>query len=177
MTDQLGELESLYEAHHRQAIGLAYRLLGDMGDAEDVVQDAFLAVWQSLDRYDPARGTPRTWLLSIVRNRALDVLRSRRVHPVRPLDENAPLVDGGTDVVRLVEARLDSSRARAALTTLPDEQRQTIEMAYLVGLSHSQIASRTDEPLGTIKGRIRLGLQRMRVVLDASPAVAGAHAG
>jgi RNA polymerase sigma-70 factor, ECF subfamily len=176
MTEQLGELESLYEAHHRQAIGLAYRLLGDMGDAEDVVQDAFLAVWRSLDRYDPARGTPRTWLMSIVRNRALDVLRTRRVHPVKPLDDNAAFADG-TDVVRLVEARLDSTRARAALTTLPDEQRQTIEMAYLVGLSHSQIASRTDEPLGTIKGRIRLGLQRLRVVLDASPAVAVAHAG
>jgi RNA polymerase sigma-70 factor, ECF subfamily len=175
MSTQLAALESLYEAYHRQAIGLAYRLLGDRGDAEDVVQDAFLALWRSMDRYDPERGSVRTWLLTIVRNRALDVLRSRRAHPASPLDESVPFADG-TDLVRLVEARIDGARARNALAELPDEQRRTIEMAYLAGLSHSQIASRTDEPLGTIKGRVRLGLQRLRLILQAPPTVTAAHA-
>src|SRR5687768_3667664 len=87
MSGQLAELDSLYETYHRQAIGLAYRLLGDRGDAEDVVQDAFLSVWRSMDRYDPDRGSERTWLLSIVRNRALDLLRSRRLHRISSLDD------------------------------------------------------------------------------------------
>jgi len=176
MSTQLAELESLYEAYHRQAIGVAVRLLGSMDDAEDVVQDAFLAVWRSLDSYDPARGTVRTWLLSIVRNRALDVLRSRRAHPMTALNEEASFADT-TDVARLVELRLDGSRARSALAELPQAQRSTLEMAYLSGLSHQEIASRTAEPLGTVKGRVRLGLHRLRLLLEAPNAVAAAHAG
>jgi RNA polymerase sigma-70 factor (ECF subfamily) len=176
MATQLADLEALYEAYHRQALGVAYRLMGDMSDAEDVVQDAFLAVWRALDTYDPDRGSVRTWLLSIVRNRALDVLRSRRIHPTTSLDLDLFLPDE-TDVARIAQARVDGRRARTALSELPAEQRKTIEMAYLAGLSHSEIATRTEQPLGTIKGRVRLGLQRLRVMLETPQPVAVAHAG
>ncbi len=173
MTTQLAELESLYDAYHRQAIGVAYRLLGDMSDAEDVVQDAFLCVWRSLDTFDPARGTVRTWLLTIVRNRALDVLRSRRLHPMRELCEDSAFADS-VDVAREAQVRVDGSQVRQALESLPDVQRETLRLAYLEGMSHAEIAARMAEPLGTIKGRVRLGLARLRTMVDRPAAVATA---
>jgi RNA polymerase sigma-70 factor (ECF subfamily) len=172
----LAELETLYETFHRQAIGLAYHMLGDMADAEDAVQDAFICAWRALDRYDPERGSQRTWLLAIVRNRALDTLRARRAHPIEHLDRATSLSDT-TDVAMLVQTRLDGANAYTAVASLPPDQQHTIELAFAGGLSHAEIASRTALPLGTIKGRIRLGLHRLRILLDTPPAVAGARAG
>lgn len=160
----LAALEALYDAYHRQALGLAYRILQDRGDAEDIVQEVFLAAWRASDRYDPGRGSLRTWILAMVRNRAIDLLRARRRAPVSPLDERFDRPDE-TDVPDLVVTQLDGQRAWAALASLPPEQRQVIELAYFSGLSHSEIADRLATPVGTVKGRIRLALDRLRTML------------
>jgi len=160
----LADLEALYDAHHRQAIGLAYRILGDMGDAEEAVQEVFLSAWRSGHTYDPARGSTHTWILSMVRNRSIDVLRARRRRPVQPLAEGVDLPDA-TDVPAQAVSNVDAASARAALDSLPPEQKQVIELAYFGGLSHTEIAAQLAAPIGTVKGRIRLGLDHLRVAM------------
>jgi RNA polymerase sigma-70 factor, ECF subfamily len=171
VTADLAALEALYGAHHRQAVGLAYKLVGDLATAEDVVQDAFLAAWRALPTYDPARGTQRVWLLAIVRNRAYDTLRARRQHPVEALAD-VPAIAEEADVATDVVTRMESRRACTALTELPDDQRRTIEMAYFGGLTQTEIATQLSLPLGTVKSRVRLGLGRLRGVLNTRPPVA-----
>jgi RNA polymerase sigma-70 factor, ECF subfamily len=160
----LATLESLYDVHHRQAIGLAYRMLGDMGEAEEVVQEVFLAAWRAGHAYDPARGSTHTWILSMVRNRSIDVLRARRRRPVEPLPETMDPPDP-TDVPTQAVTSVDADSARRALAALPPEQQQVIELAYFDGLSHSEIADKLSAPIGTVKGRIRLGLDRLRIAM------------
>jgi RNA polymerase sigma-70 factor (ECF subfamily) len=160
----LADLEALYDTHHRQAIGLAYRILGDLGEAEEVVQEAFLSAWRSGHTYDPSRGSAHTWILSMVRNRSIDVLRARRRRPVQPLAEGVDPPDT-TDVPAQAASNLDAASARAALDALPPEQKQAIELAYFGGLSHTEIATQLAAPIGTVKGRIRLGLDRLRVAM------------
>ena len=163
-TPALATLEALYDAHHRQAIGLAYRMLGDMGDAEEVVQEVFLAAWRSGHTYDPARGSTHTWILSMVRNRAIDVLRARRRRPVQQLAETIDPPDPN-DVTAQATTSVDAASAREALRALPPEQQEVIQLAYFDGLSHSEIADKLAAPIGTVKGRIRLGLDRLRVAM------------
>ena len=162
----LGMLEALYDAYHRQAMGLAFQLLGDVPDAEEVVQDAFVAAWRAAASYDPARGSTRAWLLTMVRSRALDRLRARRRTASSPL-EGLPEPEDAMDVFAEVAADEEGQVAREALVRLPPEQRQVIELAYFAGLSHAEIAARIAVPLGTVKSRIRLALDRLRLVLDA----------
>lgn len=160
----LATLEALYDAYHRQALGLAYRLLGDAAEAEEVVQEAFLAAWRAAATYDAARGSVRTWFLTLVRHRAVDALRARARRPQQaldPVDEPSSSVD----VADVAAATVDGQVARAALSCLPAEQQQAIEMAYFRGLTHTEIAGLLDTPVGTVKGRIRLGLDRLRVAL------------
>jgi RNA polymerase sigma-70 factor (ECF subfamily) len=163
----LADLEALYDAHHRQAIGLAFRILGDMGDAEEAVQEVFLSAWRSGHTYDPSRGSTHTWILSMVRNRSIDVLRARRRRPVQPLAEGVDPPDT-TDVPAQAASNVDAASARAALDTLPPEQKQVIELAYFGGLSHTEIAAQLAAPIGTVKGRIRLGLDHLRVAMGVS---------
>lgn len=157
----LGTLEALYDAYHRQALGLALRMLGDMGEAEEVVQEAFLAAWRAGHTYDPQRGSTRTWILTLVRNRAIDVVRARRRRPVQPLDDTLDPPDS-SDVPHQAALNVDAARVAEAMVRLPIEQRQTIELAYMSGLSHAEIAAQVGVPVGTVKGRIRLGLDRLR---------------
>jgi RNA polymerase sigma-70 factor (ECF subfamily) len=164
LAPELANLEALYDAHHRAAIGLAYRMLGDLGDAEEVVQEVFLSAWRSGHTYDPSRGTTHTWILSMVRNRCIDVLRARRRRPVQPLAEGADVPDSA-DVLNEAASNVDAARARQALDALPPEQKQAIELAYFGGLSHTEIATQLAAPIGTVKGRIRLGMDRLRVAL------------
>jgi RNA polymerase sigma-70 factor (ECF subfamily) len=161
---ELAQLEALYDAHNRQAIGLAYRILGDLGDAEEVVQEVFLSAWRAGHTYDPTRGSTHTWILSMVRNRSIDVLRARQRRPVQQMPEGIDPVDS-SDVPTQAVVNVDAETARVAMNSLPPEQKQAIELAYFGGLSHSEIAAQLAAPIGTVKGRIRLGLDHLRVAM------------
>jgi RNA polymerase sigma-70 factor, ECF subfamily len=162
----LGALDLLYEQYGAMAFSIAYRITGDRSAAEDVVQDAFLGAWRNAGRYAGARGSVRTWLLSIVHHRAIDAIRRRRPTVELP-DSEAILPDTLTlpDAWGDVELRLDREAVQAALTRISDVQREAIELAYFGGLTQTEIAERTGVPLGTVKGRLRLGLQGMRAAL------------
>jgi RNA polymerase sigma-70 factor (ECF subfamily) len=155
----------LYENYHRQAIGLAYGVLRDRAESEDVVQEALLAAWRARDRYDPGKGSTRTWLLTMVRNRAIDALRARQVRRAEALDDDRPWA-ADCDVPGMVLADLDAAWVHSALAHLPPEQRRAVELAYFGGLTHVEIADKLAIPLGTVKGRLRLALERLRTVLQ-----------
>ena len=156
--------EVVYERHATAAFSLAYRMTGARNVAEDVVQEAFLNLWRSGARYDRTRGSVRTWVLGIVHNRAIDALRRAMVHDRRRASDEGieERLESGerTDVEA---ARRDEAReVRSALRALPAEQSRVIELAYFGGFSQSEIAAMLDTPIGTVKGRMRLGLQKMR---------------
>jgi RNA polymerase sigma-70 factor, ECF subfamily len=156
--------EVIYERHSQAAFSLAYRMAGTRGVAEDVVQDAFLSIWRSGARYERTRGSVRTWVLGIVHHRAIDALRRSFVHERRRASDEGleERLETGerTDVEA---ARHEEARTvRAALDHLPSEQSQVIELAYFGGFTHTEIAAMLDTPVGTIKGRMRLGLEKMR---------------
>ncbi len=160
-------LVALYDRYGRIAFALAYRILEDAALAEETVQDAFLLVWRRASTFDPTRGgNVRAWLLTVVHNRAIDARRryiDRRQRPV-PL-ENVEAVLSVPDVWPEVSARLTREEVRAAVETLPAEQRQAVELAYFEGLTHQEISQRINVPLGTVKGRLRLGLKKLYVAL------------
>jgi len=163
---ELDALEELYDRYKTMAYSIAYRITNDSTLAEDVVQDAFLGAWRNAGRYAGARGSVRTWLLSIVHHRAIDAIRRRRPTVELP-DSEAILPDTLTlpDAWGDVELRLDREAVQVALTRISDVQREAIELAYFGGLTQTEIAERTGVPLGTVKGRLRLGLQGMRAAL------------
>lgn len=156
-------LMSLYDRHRGVAFALAYRILSDAGAAEEALQDAFMQVWRRADSYDPERGSGfRAWLLKIVHNRAIDLLRRRSGAAHSAIDlETVEFIPAGTDVQRDVTSRLEREEVRSAVAALPPHQRDTIALAYFDGLTHQEIADRTRTPLGTVKGRLRLGLQKL----------------
>lgn len=156
---------ALYDAHGRAAYTLALHLLGDRMAAEDVVQDVFVNLWRAADQFDQRRGTQRTWLLASVHHRCVDRLRgaSGRARADLPLDLFAE-TEEDEDTFDIVAQRLTGETVRAALASLPPEQRQALELAYFDGLTHQQLATRLQAPLGTIKGRLRLGLEKLRAL-------------
>ena len=160
-------LLALYDRYARLAFALAYRVLGDGPSAEEVVQDAFLQVWRRAGAFDPGRGSnARAWLLTIVRHRAIDLRRRAASRSSRDVAlEAVEPVLAGPDPWDEVLATLERDRVRAAVTDLPAEQRQAIELAYYEGLTQREIAERTGLPLGTVKGRLRLGLQKLAAAL------------
>jgi RNA polymerase sigma-70 factor (ECF subfamily) len=156
--------EVVYDRHSTAAFSLAYRMVGSRNAAEDVVQEAFLSLWRSGARYDRVRGSVRTWVLGIVHNRAIDSLRRSLTHDRRRAsDEGIEERFEARERTEVEAARNDEAReVRAALRTLPDEQCRVIELAYFGGFSHSEIADLLETPIGTVKGRMRLGLEKMR---------------
>jgi len=159
--------EVVYDRHADAAFSLAYRMCGQRGLAEDVVQESMLALWRSGARYDRERGSVRTWILGIVHHRAIDALRRTAVRDRgRVQEEGVQERLAAPDRTDLEVARRQEAReVRDALQQLPDEQSRVIELAYFGGLTHVQIASMLDIPVGTIKGRMRLGLAKMRMTL------------
>lgn len=162
---ELGAIEELYDRHHRLALALAYRVVGDRESAEDVVQETFLAAWRQASTYQPERGRARAWLLSIARHRAIDrIRRSRGAGDVAELDES--MVDErAPDAFQLTDQNFRRERMRSALATLPSEQREVVEMAFYGGLTHTEIADQIGAPLGTVKGRLRLAMDKLRSTL------------
>jgi RNA polymerase sigma-70 factor, ECF subfamily len=164
----LEALERLYEHHGAMAFSIAFRITSDRSAAEDVVQEAFLGAWRNAGRYVDARGTVRTWLLSIVHHRAIDAVRRRRPTTELPESESAlPQALTGADAWGEVSDRLDREEIVAALRSISEVQREAIELAYFGGLTQTEIAERTGVPLGTVKGRLRLGLQGLRAAMLA----------
>jgi RNA polymerase sigma-70 factor (ECF subfamily) len=170
--------EVVYERHCGAAFSLAYRMCGRRAIAEDVVQEAFLSMWRSGARYDRTRGSVRTWVLGIVHNRAIDALRRGTVHDKRRAsDEGIEERFEAPDRTDLEVARRDEAREiRSALEELPSEQSRVIELAYFGGFTHTEIASMLDTPVGTVKGRMRLGLAKMRAQLTGPDALGHAEA-
>jgi len=159
--------EVVFDRHASAAFSLAYRMCGRRAAAEDIVQEAFLSLWRSGSGYDPRRGSVRSWVLSVVHNRAIDGMRrtgskAGRDVPDDGIAERLPARDAtDAEVLR----RDDARQVRTALDELPTDQRRVIELAYFGGFTHSEIAEMLGLPPGTVKGRMRLGLNKMRYVL------------
>jgi RNA polymerase sigma-70 factor, ECF subfamily len=154
-----------YDRHGGVAFSLAYRIVGERAAAEDVTQEAFISIWRSGARYDRARGSVRSWMLGIVRNRAIDLLRSRAGRaPNLDFDDDTILEQRPAEELTDDEALRHETRdeVRGAIGELPGEQSKVIELAYFGGFSHSEIARMLGVPLGTVKGRMRLGLEKIR---------------
>jgi RNA polymerase sigma-70 factor (ECF subfamily) len=156
--------EVLYDRHGGAAFSLAYRMVGTRAIAEDIVQEAFLSIWRSRVRYERARGSVRTWVLGIVHHRTIDALRRNLVHERRRASAEGIEQRHQPDELTEVEAvrRQEAREVRAALSALPGEQARVIELAYYGGFTHTQIAEMLEMPVGTVKGRMRLGLEKMR---------------
>jgi RNA polymerase sigma-70 factor (ECF subfamily) len=157
-------LARLYDATHRWVFALALRLVGDRHLAEEVTLDVYLQAWRRAGSYDAGRGKAASWLFAIARSRALDALRSRRarLRHEAELPEDLRLAPEDADP-HLARQTFDRHEGvRAAIATLPEEQRRAIELAYFPGLSHSQIAARLGLPLGTVKTRVRLAMLKLR---------------
>ncbi|MEX2245705.1 MAG: sigma-70 family RNA polymerase sigma factor [Dehalococcoidia bacterium] len=156
----------LYDRYGGVAYGLAYRITNDGTLAEDVVQDAFVSVWRQAPRFDPARGQVRSWLLTIVHHRAVDAVRRRAHRNELALPDGAEDFLAGSDRPdEIAEWSMEAEAVREAVRQIPEDQRRTIEMAYFEGLTHVEISERTGVPLGTVKSRLRIGLEKMRAYL------------
>lgn len=161
-------LAELYDRYAGLAYGVALRVLGDPGRAEDAVQDAFLNVWKRAASFDAQRGSLRAWLISAVRNRAIDYLRGRGAHERQELELQPRLVAAGasSDPWREVSVSLERTAVREALGSLSAEQRQAVALAYYGGYTQTEIADLTHVPLSTVKGRMRLALEKLSSYLQ-----------
>ncbi len=162
--------EVIYDRHSRVAYSLAFRLLGDRQAAEDLVQDAMLAVWRGADGYRSARGSVRNWMLAILHNRGVDRLRtlgamSRRQEALEQVELRRP---DEPDAAALGIGRALAGSVRTELAELPSEQFEVLKLAYYGGFTHHEISTMLDVPLGTVKSRMRLGLERLRRGLGAA---------
>jgi RNA polymerase sigma-70 factor (ECF subfamily) len=163
-----GALSGLFERHAPVTLGLLQRILGGRGEAEEVLQEVFLQIWMQADRYDGARSTPRGWILMLARSRALDRLRrresARRREEIAGEETGEAVSPLGTERLESLEVKRQVS---SALGSLSPDQRRCIELAFFEGLTHTQIAERLEAPLGTVKSRILLGMNKLRQALGA----------
>lgn len=170
-------LDALYQRYARPVYSLAYRILRDSALAEDVTQEVFLKLWWHPETYQPQRGALGSWLLSVTHNRAIDLVRRRQLRESRLLPETREgedrAADGQLDPSDLAGLQEASAAIRRALAQIPAAQRQAIEMAFFEGKTHAEISAELSEPLGTAKTRIRLGMRKLRALLEAEGIVAG----
>jgi RNA polymerase sigma-70 factor (ECF subfamily) len=154
-------MAELFDSYSSLAYGLALRTLGDQGESEDVVQESFLALWRQAERLDPSRGV-RSYLLTIVHNKTIDRLRRKGRRPEAALEFAEAVPDESEDLAESVARSAEGATVRAALVSLPAEQKRTVEMTYFSGLTISEVADRMSVPVGTVKSRLRLALQHLR---------------
>ena len=160
-------LRVVYDRYGVLAYSVAFRILGDAGRAEEVVQDVLTSLWRKPERFDPGRGPFRSWLLTVTRNRAIDILRGRGRHQHQEVEIPAEIEATGadSDPWQIVAQGLERNALREALGSIPREQREAIELTYFGGYSQSAVAERLGIPLGTVKGRQRLGLEKLHSYL------------
>jgi RNA polymerase sigma factor (sigma-70 family) len=158
-------LAALYDRFGRLAYGLALRVLRDKSLAEDAVQEAFMTVWRTADRFVAGRSKASSWILTFVHRRAVDLVRREERRRTEPLDD-APEVDVAPGTDEEAWLRLQRERVQSALRKLPDQQREALELAYFGGFTQSELAERLGQPIGTIKSRMFSGLARLREILD-----------
>jgi RNA polymerase sigma-70 factor, ECF subfamily len=158
-----GALAELYDRFGHVAYGLALRIVRDPALAEDAVQEAFLTIWRSASRFVPERAKARTWILTLVHRRAVDVVRREQPRRAEPIELAPPASADVTEDEAWL--RLQRARVQDALRRLPDQQREALELAYYGGFTQSELAERLGEPLGTIKSRMFAGLARLRELL------------
>ena len=164
-------LGELYDRHAAAALAVAMRVVGGRAEAEDVVHDAFVAVWRKIDRFDAQRGSLRAWLLTVVRNRAIDRVRARRTAvDVDEADDRSLLRTGPNPTWEAALDRAAANDLRQAIQALPDEQRRAVELAYFEGYTYREVAEITGVPPGTANGRLRLALAKLREALTGSAA-------
>ena len=163
--ESIEALEELYDRYHGIAMAVAYRVLEDRNLAEDVLQEAFLAVWRQAGGFSSDKGSVRSWFLSIVRHRAIDVTRGKVFSRERLSLDQIVWEAKRPDIWNEVSANLDREQIQGAVNELPDEQRESITLAYFGGFTQREIAEKLEIPLGTVKGRIRLGMQKLKALL------------
>ncbi len=167
----MNALGELYDRYAGTATATAMRVVGSRDEAEDVVHDAFVAVWRKIDRFDAERGSLRAWLMTVVRNRAIDKVRARRASiDVDLADERSLLRTGPNPTQDAALTRTSGLEVRAAMASLPDEQRRALELAYFEGYTYREVAELTGVAAGTANGRLRLALAKMRDALAGSSA-------
>ena len=163
-----GDVESfgmIYDRYSRSVYSLAWKMLGDAQAAQEVTQEVFEAIWRGARAYAPGRGSARTWILAMAHHKSVDAMRRQRVRASEPLSEAHP---DDADVVALAMRRVEGAAVRAALATLSEAQRAVVVLAYYGGYTQQEIARRLGVPLGTVKTRIRDGLQKLRDRLTAA---------
>ena len=160
-------VSTLYDLTSRRVFALALRILRDRGAADEATLDVFTQVWKQAGRYEPSKGTPLGWLLTMTRTRSIDLARSRGRHSDREtmLDEALAVPDRGRSPEDAGRDAEEAGRVRQALAVIPAEQREALVSAYFDGLSHTEVASALGQPLGTVKTRIRSGLAHLRRLL------------
>ncbi len=158
--------EAIYDRYCDRAYRLARTVCYDDGHAQDAVQDGFLSVWRTRGRYQAEKGTVAAWVLTLIRRRAIDVSLANERHRVRADEDDRPDRHSGDDVFESAASHESAELLRAALATLPDAQADVIALAYFGQLSHSEIAAQLGLSAGTVKGRMRLGMQKLRVTIQ-----------
>ncbi|MCH7736885.1 MAG: sigma-70 family RNA polymerase sigma factor [Chloroflexi bacterium] len=160
-------LGALYDRYGKSAFSLSFRMLGNVQAAEDAVQEAFINIWRRSGSFSTARGTARTWIMAVVHHRSIDIGRKRRGIAPRELPlELERLPEDPSDTWSEVSNKMDGELLRRCLQQIPDNQREAIELAYFDGFTQREIAELRGIPLGTVKGRIRIGMAKLRGILQ-----------
>jgi RNA polymerase sigma-70 factor (ECF subfamily) len=162
-------LSAFYDLHAPTLLGLAYRILNDPKEAEDVLQEVLLQIWEKSAAYDPAQGRPLAWVLTLTRHKAIDRLRATERRRARIVEATETLPDcpsPGPSAPETARVNEQGDLLRRALANLPAAQRRAIELAFFDGLSQTEVASELNEPLGTVKARIRRGMLKLREALE-----------